>query len=393
MFHFKGALPASKSWLNRALILQHYQPDLKIVGETNAEDVEVMKVALSNVHSKQTFNLGQGGTSLRFFCFLISRIPGDWVLKGQPRLMERPQGELLNLLKQLGVSAVQKQNEILIKSNGWQPTPELSCDGAVSSQFISGLLLNSPGISFDLNLKIKKPIVSYDYLKMTLRMLDQVGIEYSTSESSPEHSVRILKNQKVKAKDLNAELDLSSAFSLVSAAIIDGDVAITNWIADSIQPDHAFVEILKKMNIFFEINVNHFHIKKQMQWNGCDVNLDSSPDLFPVLAILCALANGPSFLRGASQLKFKESDRLKKTVELLTLAGFQTEQLSDALLIHGKSSTRSKNLGFQFNPDHDHRMAMAAGLLKLAGYKISIETPEVVQKSYPQFWQDTGLSL
>lgn len=391
MFQFKGTLAASKSWVNRALILQHFNSGLHWTGISSAEDVQVLKKALHQFPMQKTYHLGQGGTSFRFFCFLASRYPGEWFIQGDARLLERPQLEIKFLLEQLGVQVDFKSDGVRILSRGWQPVAELNCEGQKSSQFISGLLLSACQLDFDFKLVVQKPIVSKDYLLMTLHLLQQTGITVGVEETSGSLVIRIPKNQKPQSTSLHAELDISSAFSLIAAGLIDGEVTIENWIADSVQPDKLFLDIFRQMRIDYEITDKTFFIQKQSNWLGCDVNLDSAPDLFPVLAVLCALSEGPSFLRGASQLKFKESDRLQKTDELLSLAGFETEILDDAYLIHGKTLANPVRMPFQFDPDHDHRMAMAAGLLKLADYPIQIFTPEVVKKSYPHFWSDIGL--
>ena len=113
--------------------------------------------------------------------------------------------------------------------------------------------------------------------------------------------------------------------------------------------------------------------------------------LSPRLAVLCAFASGISELTGTGQLKFKESDRFGKTRELLDLIGVKTEILADGIRIFGGSSKVSCDENIVFDPDQDHRMAMAAALIKLKGYKLSILQPEVVNKSYPSFWQDVGV--
>ncbi len=112
-----------------------------------------------------------------------------------------------------------------------------------------------------------------------------------------------------------------------------------------------------------------------------------------MLAVLCAFAEGVSTLLGAEQLIYKESNRIQKTYELLCLMGFKCELHAGGLTIYGKSSSQPPSKLCKFNPDHDHRMAMAAALFKLKSYNIEIEHPEVVNKSYPDFWKDVGLKL
>ena len=145
------------------------------------------------------------------------------------------------------------------------------------------------------------------------------------------------------------------------------------------------------MQIQFESSPTEFKILKHNIWNSVEAHLNSCPDLFPVLAVLCAMARGESVLSGAAQLKIKESDRILKTKELLNLCGYQCEELPDGLKISGESSMQNFAKPILFNPDEDHRMAMAAALFKLKGFNINILNPEVVNKSYPNFWKDIGL--
>ena len=332
-----------------------------------------------------------GGTSFRFFAFLISRSKGEFTIKAEKRLLQRPQAEILEILKQLGVNCELTQAHLKIKSSGWNAPDKVVCDGAESSQFISGLLLSSWNLDFDLNIQIKKPVVSFDYLKMTISLLQQAGMQIKVQEQDNFFQLTIAKMQNSNLQELVSELDVSSAFSLCATAVVGGQAQITNWSIRSSQPDMAFLAAFRKMQIHCDISESNLKIAKHNTWFGIEADLQNSPDLFPVLAVLCALAKGESRLYGAEQLRHKESDRIAKTCELLMSAGFKCEELADGLKIFGQSSVQNLQQEFNFDPDHDHRMAMAAALLKLKGYNIKIQNPEVVNKSYPNFWKDIGL--
>lgn len=393
MFFFKGPIPASKSWLNRALVIQHFNPDININADSTAADVVYLKNNILSIKNENVFFLGEGGTTLRFFTFLISRYPGVWTLKAHSRLLERPQDDLKHLLNQLGVSVELSSEQIVINSSGWKIPEQIICNQIQSSQFISGLLLSSWNLNNDLQINIKKPILSYDYLKMTISLLKQAGMSIDGIETSNELSIRIKKLQISKVNSLIAELDISSVFSLASCAVVNGNVEIDNWNSHSTQPDVYFLEIFKKMGINFEISYNKFLIKKQNHWKGVEVNLANSPDLFPVLSILCALADGPSFLYGAPQLVYKESNRLDKTCELLSLVGCKFELKNDSLKILGFIEDQNKEMRIEFDCDQDHRMAMSAGLLKLKGFNINIIGASSINKSYPDFWNHIGVKI
>jgi 3-phosphoshikimate 1-carboxyvinyltransferase len=394
MFAFKGEIEASKSWMNRAQVIQYFNKVLKLNGNSSSDDVVKLNQAINFIGTTTDFDLGQGGTTFRFFIFLISRLSGSFNLNVHDRLLQRPQEEITNVLKQIGVSAKQLDGQWKIKSEGWKkPSDSIAVSAELSSQFVSGLLLSAWGLDFDLTVEVKKPITSYSYLSMTTDMLLKSGMKLNFNENDYCFSYSIAKNQKANIEVLNSELDISSAFSLAAAGVVDGDVQITNWNSDSSQPDLVFLEFFDKMNISYSILGSTLSIAKHNNWKSGDFNLQNSPDLFPVLAVLTAFADGNSKLYGAQQLKYKESNRIQKTHDLLRAAGFRCEVLKDGLLIQGKSSLQNLNTPIVFNPDHDHRMAMAAALLKLKGYDITIQNPEVVNKSYPKFWSDIGLNL
>lgn len=411
MFVFNGPVLASKSWLNRALVIQYFNRNLVLDIKSNSDDVASLKRAIESIdqsinqtdQTTHNFDLGLGGTSFRFFCFLISRRPGHWVLNAHERLLQRPQQEVLNILNQLGVTAEFVSGSLHIHSQGWKTVKRISCSGEISSQFISGLLLSCWDLNFDLNIEIRKPIVSYGYLKMTVDLLRAAGLNLLVQEKENSLFYLIAKGQRAQVNYLEPELDMSSTFSLVASALINGEAKITNWNSTSMQPDLDFLNIFKKMDINYDIQDHFFKIEKQNHWKSISYNLNYSPDLFPVLAVLCAFADGVSVLHGVPQLRHKESDRIKKTRELLSLIGTKTEVLPDGLRIYGQTFEEVKknnsekikqdiNLSLSFDPDHDHRMAMAAALLKLRGYNITIQHPEVVNKSYPSFWRDIGLT-
>ncbi|MBC7465032.1 MAG: hypothetical protein H7256_03495 [Bdellovibrio sp.] len=388
MFKFEGPLGMSNSWLNRALILQFYNSKITFDANSRAEDFHNLKQSIDNFQAgKEDFFLGEGGATFRFFSFLVSRLPGQWTMTLHERMTMRPQSELSSILKQLGVEISFQGNTATVKTDDWIVPSVVYCDGSVSSQFISGLLLNSWNLNHDLTIELKRPFVSESYLLLTLDMLKEAGLVVERIDHSDKSIFKVAKYQVPLRSALTAELDVSSAFALICGGAIDGNVHITNWSERSIQPDLAFLKIFDAMKINYNLSGNHFRIEKQTHWKASDQNLINSPDLFPVLSVMAAFAEGNSFLHGASHAKAKESNRLYKTHELLSLCGIQSEYKEDGLIIFGQSSTLDKTSSIFFDPDQDHRMAMAAGLLKLSGFNIQILDSGVVNKSYPQFWE------
>jgi 3-phosphoshikimate 1-carboxyvinyltransferase len=382
VFQFVGDLEISKSWMNRALILQSFQTELKIIGDSKSQDVQLLKTSLAQFKAGEAeFYAGLGGTTFRFLAFRVSRKPGNYLIRADQKLLDRPQTEIVDILKQFDVHAEFNSEGLVIRSNGWQrPQSPVRVGATESSQFLSALALSSVDLDFYFQIAPLEKITSEAYFTMTLELLKQVGVTFGQS------------HQCVRPMDLFGEVDVSSAFSLIAAAVLGGHVQIQNWNSESLQPDIRFLDFFREMNIAFAVSQNSFEISAQTGFQGLRADLSSCPDLFPVLSVLCALASGESVLFNAPQLKFKESNRIEKTFELLSRCGFQVQKTDDGMIIQGQpdKSYKAKDL-ILFDPAHDHRMAMAAGLLKIKGFPIQISDMAVVNKSYPQFFQHIGL--
>ena len=382
---FKVDIPASKSMMNRSLLIQSFSPNLKIIGDSQCDDVRHMKMAVVSMIRKKDIDCGEAGTVLRFMGLRSSREKGSFKLIGKPGLMRRPHQELQYILDQLSVNCQVNPDHILISSQGWKkPLVPLRIHRETSSQFATGLLLSAWNLEFDLEFEMKSG-VSEAYWEMTVKMAQLMGMEIIRRGDF----WKIPAHQQVTGTEIDNEPDYSSAFAIAVAGALTQGAMITNATETSLQPDFKFIQIMQKMGIKIEHKANVIHIHKPDQIKPIDINLDSTPDLFPCLAVLCAFAKGESVLRGASHLVFKESNRLDKTAELLQKARIHCSIKDKAFHIVGDGLT-PKTADFEFDPDHDHRMAFAAGLLKLKGFGIKLTNPQVVSKSFPEFWQVLG---
>lgn len=390
-FSFSGSLDISKSWMNRALILKSYEPGLEIIGSSKAEDVLLLEKCLADLKAgKKEFYVGLGGTTFRFFALRVSREAGNFVLRGEKKLYSRPQNELINILKQVGVTASfnEEKTEFRIIGNGWhcdEKYLELVVDSTESSQFLTSVLLNSVNLPFDMQIESPK-VTSESYFNYTQKMMGSLGFAID--------DLFVPRGQRLLPQEFPGEVDVSSFASLAAAGVLAGKVHLNNWNKFSLQPDMEFVNFFKRMAIKFVTEDHNFYISEQRQWSSLKANFAQCPDLFPVMAVLCAFAEGTSHLYGAHQLVHKESNRLEKTFELLKRCNFAVEKLEDGLKIHGNPAAKYLHRDIiQFDPDHDHRMAFAARLLQLKGFPVQITNPGVINKSYPQFYQHTGLLL
>lgn len=383
---FVGRLPASKSMMNRALLAQSYFPELKINGDSEADDVRFMKSALESLRSGGDIECGAAGTVLRFMAVRASRKPGKHVLKGSKRLFERPQEELLKIFNQLGVQARFGADSLEIEGAGWKMHGDtLLVPSGRSSQFATAILLNAWDLPSELFVSLGGRKVSEGYWKMSERMAIQLGMKMDFWDGD----FRIPRGQKVSAAELSVETDMSSAFAVAAVAAVSGRATFADFPETSLQPDAAFVQILASMGVPVSRGAHGLKVEKAARLNGVRVNLKSTPDLFPVLAALCALAEGESDLFGAPQLVFKESNRIEAMALAIEKMGRQVRRKDDGLEILG-SEPLKPGAGFTLDTDQDHRLAFAGAVFKAAGLPVEIRGPEVVSKSLPEFWKILG---
>ena len=385
---FVGRGPDSKSLLNRAYIIQSYDPNFKVIGSNTCDDVQVIQKALEDFKKNKPIFCGQSATALRFMALRVSRNPGVYVLSGEKNLFKRPHQTLIKILNQLGVSVQFQNDHLSISSEGWKPQGDaLTFSSDISSQFASAVLLNSFNLKKDLFLSLEGPVLSFSYLKMTLLFLRHLG--FVVKGEFPE--LYIPAHQKITKKSYSAEPDMSCLFALACFAGLNGQSVFTPWVRESIQPDALFPSLLLKMGVDVRESKGNLKISAAQKRHGLLRNLKNNPDMFPLLAVLCALSEGESFLYGVPHLKFKESDRLVLTAHLIQQTGREVMQTQDGLRIRGSLKKGEKRL-IVFDPQGDHRMAMAGALLLYAGFDVKIKNPECVNKSFPEFWKIIGVS-
>ena len=379
-------VPFSKSLLNRAKIVQSWFPDLNIKGDSSCDDIKVMDQALKVLKSKtdgiKIIDCGLSATALRFLIFRVSREKGEFLLTGKPTLLSRPFEQIPKLLSQLGVQVTKTDKGFHIISDGWKPQGDcIYISSKVSSQYASGFILNSWNFPRDLYFVLTDKKESYPYLQMTISLAKSLGLDIQSSGNE----YYIPKNQTLKSFEYQSEKDQSCLFSVAAFAALNNDrVIFESWESKSIQPDSVFVSILEQMNVAIKKDKNNLIISKTENLEPISIDLTFYPDLFPVLSVLCAKAEGKSYLRGIKRQSFKESNRLLKTKELLEKSGIKTEVQDDVFVIYGKKSWRQVQ-EFCFDTDNDHRMVMASFLVKGIGVPINIEGKESINKSFPDF--------
>jgi len=360
-------LPASKSISNRLLIIQALcKQEFVITNLSNSEDTKALQKALKATAT--TIDVGAAGTSFRFLTAYLSTLVGNrFILTGSTRMKERPIKELVDALLELGVEI-----EYLEKT-AFPPLAiigtdisenKVSIDGKISSQFISAILLIAPTLKNGIKLKISGEIVSKPYIIMTLKIMEEFGIFHTWKEDTIE-----IKPQKYSAKDYNIEADWSAASFWYEIAALSSSCTITlNGLTEnSIQGDREVMELFENLGVQTKFkNGSIILTKKEEKDISKEINLINTPDLYQPLECTLFAKNLTTKFLGLQTLKDKETNRIK-AVE---------NELSN--LVTTKEITTYK----------DHRMAMSFAPLCLKYDTLQINDVEVVDKSYPNFWND-----
>lgn len=389
----KIAISGSKSETNRLLLLQALYPNSIIENASNSDDSEVMKYALRPqplVMGYKTHNVQHAGTAMRFLAAYFSiKTPSKVVLTGSSRMKERPIRILVDALKQLGAKIEYLENDGFppIKITGQKLiASQVSLQANVSSQYISALLLIAPKLENGLELKLIGEITSVSYIKMTLKLLKEIGVESSFKGNLINVKP---KSQNLSPKTIIVESDWSSAsyfYSIIALSKPGTQIVLSSFKENSLQGDAILASIYKEMGVetHFE-NGNIILIKSQNPaTKNLVLNLNNSPDIAQTIAVTAFGLGIGCLLTGLQTLKIKETDRLQALKIELSKLGAIISVSNESLQIKPSKTINSNQKIATYN---DHRMAMSFAPLALKT-TIKIENTEVVSKSYPNFWND-----
>jgi 3-phosphoshikimate 1-carboxyvinyltransferase len=383
----------SKSETNRLLLLQALYPNIELKNISQSDDSNVMVEALRNsqltIHNSQLIDVHHAGTAMRFLtAFFAIQENREIVLTGSSRMKERPIKILVEALKQLGAEITYEENEGFppIRIKGQKITKnKVSLKADVSSQYISALLLIAPKLENGLELTLEGEITSIPYIKMTLALLNEIGVETSFKNNV----IKVNPQFTIHNSQFTIESDWSSAsyfYSIVALSEIGTQITLSSYKQNSLQGDSALAEIYKDFGVetFFE---NHSIILRKVYVHNSQFtihNLKNSPDIAQTIAVTCFGLGIGCHLTGLHTLKIKETDRLEALKTELSKLGATVSVTNDSLTIE-----QSKNLIIESSIDtyQDHRMAMAFAPLALKT-SLVINEAEVVSKSFPTFWED-----
>ena len=386
-------LPGSKSISNRYLILRTLSNNkIEIENLSNADDTKTLESAL--LLDQNNINIGHAGTAMRFLLAYLSIKQGKYVLTGSLRMLERPIGPLVEAINEMGgnVDYISKIGypPVLIKGQKIKGG-EISLNSSVSSQFVSAILLIAPFLKEGIKIHLSRKTVSFSYINMTLKILNGLGIKTDVNNDHISVIPHKIMKQKVKV-----EGDWSSAsywFSFIALSPIGTEMSLLGLKRDSIQGDKRIIDIMKHFGVKSDFNNAQLNLKKcSIHKDELEFDFINCPDIAQTVMVAGAALNMRIKFRGLQTLKIKESDRVEAMNTELIKVGYSLLKTEDIWVLEGEFI--SEDITIETYKDHRIAMSFAPLILKIP--KIKICDPEVVNKSYPDYWRDLknfGISI
>ena len=392
------ALPGSKSLTARALVLAALADGpsrlvrplrardtdlmaaaLRALGVGIAEDGEDWLVTPGKLRGPAEVDAGLAGTVLRFLPPVAALADGPVRVDGDPRLHERPNAGLIAALRDLGVRVDDDgrgRAPFTVHGTGRVRGGAVTVDASESSQIVSGLLLAAARFDEGVELSLAGGLPSMPHVEMTVESLRERGVEVVPTDRGWRVSPG-----PVAARDEVLEPDLSNAAPFLAAALVTGGrVTVRDWPAETTQPGGRLDALLGAMGAHVERTSEGLRVTGDGTVRPLVADLGEVGELTPVLAALCALADGTSRLTGVGHLRGHETDRLQALDEVLTAVGARVEQLPDGLVVR-PGPHRAARVGSYA----DHRMVHAAAVLGLAVEGVEVRDPGAVSKTLPDF--------
>jgi 3-phosphoshikimate 1-carboxyvinyltransferase len=398
--NIKGSisLTSSKSESNRALIIQALCSEkFDIKNLATAQDTITLNQILNSQElpsdKQQVFDVGAAGTSMRFLTAYFATKNGTHILTGSERMKHRPIGILVDALRELGAEIEYLEQE------GFPPLKiigkhlrggEVEIDGSVSSQFVSALLLIAPELQNGLVIKFKGEVTSRPYINMTLKMMEEFRVYGQWHENFISVSKQNYHRKSEADYAYKVEADWSSAsyWYAIAAVSEHADLTIHGLNHKSLQGDSIVANLFSFFGIKTEFIADGIRItKNRIKDEHFGFDFSDCPDIAQTIAVVVSALNIPSLFNGLNTLRIKETDRIEAMKVELKKIGTEVEILNgNSVKIN--SQTINCEVSVNISTYEDHRMAMAFSALAMKLNSISIEDPEVVKKSYPNFWQD-----
>ncbi len=414
------ALPGSKSMTNRALVLAALADEpTTIVGPLQARDTALMAAAVAALGAdvapsdpdggarlagnppvwrvapgwrsgQLRVDVGNAGTVLRFVPPAAALTEADVEFDGDPRVRERPVGELLAGLRQAGVEISDGGRgavPFVVHGRARVPGGSVTLDASSSSQLVSGLMLAAP--RYERGLQICHEggrVPSAQHIAMTVAMLSRAGADVEVASAGPGEPVPDrwrIRPGRLAPGTLTIEPDLSNAAPFLAAALVTGGtVTIPGWPEVSLQPAGQILAVLGQLGATYWHDADGLHLAGPATIRGITADLRDINELAPVLTAVAALADSPSELTGIGHMRLHESDRLAALATEIGALGGEVTELPDGLAVRPRPLRAG---GEPFDSHDDHRLVMAAAVLGLVVPGLRIRNAGTVGKTFPEF--------
>ncbi|MCJ7435338.1 MAG: 3-phosphoshikimate 1-carboxyvinyltransferase [Anaerolineales bacterium] len=399
-------VPGSKSLTNRALLIaslakgttrltnalfsddsRYFAKAMQILGfdvqldEVNHE-MTVTGLGGKIPADKVELFISNAGTAARFLSAFLTLGNGEYILDGEPRMRERPIGDLVDSLTQLGAKLETTNNcpPVKITAAGL-PGGKTTIAGDISSQFLSALLMVAPYAQNSIEVALSTELNSKPYVDMTISIMHDFGVGI---QRNGYQSFRIPITNYESQITYSIESDASAAsYFFAAPAICGGTVRMENISRKSLQGDIGFLDVLKKMGCSISETDNCILVTGTTELRGIDMDMRDIPDTAQTLAVIAPFASSATRIRGIASARVKETDRIRATCSQLARLGVRVEEHKDGMTIYPCERFNSAVI----QTYNDHRMAMAFSLIGLRIPGVTIENPSCVSKTFPNYFE------
>jgi len=380
-------ISGSKSESNRLLILRAYSSFFKIINLSDSDDTKTMLSALKS--EDENINISHAGTAMRFLTsYYSSIINSSKILTGSARMKQRPISILVDALNKLGADIEYIENEGYppIKLRGKLITNNtVSLPANVSSQYISSLMMLGISLKDGLKINLSTKMISLPYIKMTKILIERLGGKVVIQSNNI--IIQPFLSQDISDQTVESDWSSVSYFYSLVALSNYSEITISTFFKKSIQGDSRIENIYRQFGVETSFRDNKIYLKKNNVKlpDTISINLEDNPDLAQTIIVTCLGLGIDCHLEGLQTLKIKETDRLLALKNEIKKFDVDFIEVSDqSITLRNTSKLKS---GVTVDTYNDHRMAMSFAPLSLIN-PIIINNPEVVSKSYSNFWND-----
>lgn len=408
------AVPGSKSLSNRALVCASLSSGesalrglasgddtsrmvagLRALGavieqsSSDANDLVVRRgVALEDA-AACSVHAGLAGTTSRFLTALAALRVGRTMIDGDAGLRRRPMGDVFRLVRALGanVDELGEPNRLPIAVHRGalrlrldsSARTALAAEGGVSSQFVSAVMMIGPHVG-GLIINLPGDMVSREYLHMTAEVMRAFGAAVDVTDARVQVEAAMYEGRRY---DIGADWS-SASYAFAAVAIAGGEVRVAGLRSDATQPEAQFGRVLQSMGCVVRADADGVVVSRgpAQPLRGVEVDMGHMSDLVPTLAVIAACAQSPTTVRGVGFIRAKESDRIGDLANQLRAVGTEVHELPDGLRIVPRALHAAV-----LDTHDDHRLAMSLALLGLHCEGVAVRDPEVVGKSWPDYWR------